>query len=215
MKRTVYLLFIYLSLIIPLSCAKESAPLPQPKPDISVSAYLDIETTGLKISENKITVIGIYLEKPDNTEFIQLVDAPPGRIPLPERISQAGVRTGQITTERLKEILKNVTTLYTYNGIRFDLPFIMKKLNLDINQYCKHIDLMNICHKKNLYGGLKKTEQALGISRESDIDGSDAIRLWNEYKNKGSQEALNTLLKYNKEDAVNLSHLRVALDKLP
>jgi hypothetical protein len=28
-------------------------------------------------------------------------------------------------------------------------------------------------------------------------------------------EALNTLLKYNKEDAVNLSHLRIALDKLP
>jgi tetratricopeptide (TPR) repeat protein len=155
----------------------------------SYSAYLDIETTGFSSSSADITVIGIYLEKSDGGELIQLVGS-------------------DISSARLNEIFKNVNLLYTYNGADFDLPFIQTKLGLDLTTYCKHIDLMKECHERGIYGGLKETERKLGINRAWDLDGRTAVALWYKYKYEGNKEALDTLLKYNKEDAVNLSQIK-------
>jgi len=55
-------------------------------------------------------------------------------------------------------------------------------------------------------GGLKKIECSLGIRRSEEtvgISGFEAVRLWNKYK-KGNDEALELLIKYNKEDVENL-----------
>ena len=46
----------------------------------------------------------------------------------------------------------------------------------------------------------------LGITRSADttgITGFDAVRLWHEYE-RGSADALELLLKYNRDDIVNL-----------
>ena len=158
------------------------------------NAYLDIETTGLDPSLCSLTVIGIYFERGNKTSFHQLVGE-------------------KITAERLKKVLKGVASLYTYNGARFDLPFIKLKLGVDIKRDCIHKDLMYLCWKRNLYGGLKKVEQTLGIKRKlKDIDGWVAVKLWHQYTKNDDDDALKTLLAYNKEDSVNLAKLRKRIE---
>ncbi|MEW6104575.1 MAG: ribonuclease H-like domain-containing protein, partial [bacterium] len=76
-------------------------------------AYLDIETTGLASEKGEITVIGICLEDSNHQRVIQLLE---------DNISSAEVL----------KIIKDVHTLYTYNGTRFDLPYIRTRLGIDL-----------------------------------------------------------------------------------
>ena len=156
-------------------------------------AYLDIETTGLSPLESELTVIGIYRENGNDSRVMQIVG---------EDISSASLITA----------IGNITKLYTYNGSRFDLPFIRAKLKVDLTESCPHEDLMYACWRKNLKGGLKSVERQLGIARElTGIDGWAAVQLWWNYVNDGDRDALATLLKYNEEDVLNLRVLRERL----
>jgi uncharacterized protein YprB with RNaseH-like and TPR domain len=158
-----------------------------------LDAYLDIETTGLSIMYSEITVIGIYLCDENNSEFIQLVGE-------------------AVTRDNLIKALEGVNTIYTYNGSRFDLPFIQAWLGIDLTDGYYHHDLMYDCWRHNLYGGFKVVELRLGIPRQlSDINGFEAVMLWLEYLDNGNEKALTTLLQYNKEDVVNLKALRERL----
>jgi uncharacterized protein YprB with RNaseH-like and TPR domain len=158
------------------------------------NAYLDIETTGLSPHYNELTVIGIYRQNSIDGEVIQLVG---------DEISASG----------LLRAMEGVTKFYTYNGSRFDLPFIKGKLNVDLKECCPHEDLMYACWKRNLKGGLKSVERQLGIERElTDIDGWMAVQLWYAYQNYGDKASLARLLKYNEEDIVNLKVLRERLE---
>ena len=158
------------------------------------NAYLDIETTGLSPLYNKLTVIGIYRENSIDSKVTQLVG---------DEISSSG----------LLRAMEDVSKFYTYNGSRFDLPFIKARLNVDLKECCPHEDLMYACWKRNLKGGLKSVERQLGIERElTDIDGWMAVRLWYAYKKNGDASALKKLLKYNKEDVVNLKVLKKRLE---
>lgn len=154
-------------------------------------AYLDIETTGLDFSQ-RITVIGIYLEADGEGRMVQLV----GDGILPDALHAA---------------LEGVEVIYTYNGSRFDLPFIRARLGTDLAAQFHCHDLMYDCWSQGLRGGLKKVEMRLGIDRDSaGISGFDAVRLWYRYQ-RGDKKALKILLDYNRDDCQNLKVLR---DKL-
>lgn len=156
----------------------------------STEAYLDIETTGLSFSLDEITVIGVYLCNGDNTRFIQLVGK-------------------DVTTGNILEALAGVDKIYTYNGSRFDLPFIHLRLGINLAELFRHHDLMYDCWRNNLYGGFKAVERQLGIERTlTEVSGYDAIRLWWRYIDGFDLDALNTLLEYNKEDVLNLRTLK-------
>ena len=150
-------------------------------------AYLDIETT----FDNSISVVGIHI---------------PGR----DMIQITGV---QVTDVNIAFALEGVSTVVTFNGASFDLPFIRRITGLDVKDMAEHRDLLHICRKRGLRGGLKRVEVLLGISRESGIaDGRMAPRLWQRWENDGDEEALRVLLQYNKEDCVNLEVLEEILD---
>ena len=156
---------------------------------MKVRAYLDIETTGFSRSYCDLTVVGIAVERAGVIEVARQVDA--------------------ISAKWILKALAGVDELYTYNGSRFDLPFIKAKLNLDLKAHFKHTDLMYTCWKQDLKGGLKAVEKKLGIKRQlPDMDGFMAVKLWWRYKNSHNRQALATLLKYNEEDVVNLDTLR-------
>jgi uncharacterized protein YprB with RNaseH-like and TPR domain len=158
-----------------------------------VEAYLDIETTGLSPWGSEITVIGFYICSGLETKSVQLVGM-------------------DITRADVLNVLDGVDTIYTYNGRRFDLPFIHHHLGVNLEEMYEHCDLMFQCWKNNLRGGLKGVERQLGIQRENtEVDGREAIRLWNRYLFSGDMEALDTLLKYNMEDVVNLKTLKEKL----
>lgn len=157
-------------------------------------AYLDIETTGLSRFYDYITVIGIYRCDGTNNQLVQLVGE-------------------EVTGDNLFKALENVSAIYTYNGSRFDLPFIYASLGIDLTDYYLHHDLMYDCWRNNLYGGFKAVEQQLGVPRQlKGIGGLEAVWLWWKYQNNGDQNALTLLLQYNKDDVVNLKTLRERLD---
>ncbi len=155
-----------------------------------LEAYLDIETTGLSPSGSEITVIGICLNDGDCQRFVQLVGE-------------------EVTPDGLIEALSGVEVVYTYNGSRFDLPFIKASIGVDLARRFRHRDLMHDCWRNNLYGGFKAVEARLGIARQlKGVDGFEAVRLWWRYRIRGDRQALATLLFYNKEDVLNLMALR-------
>ena len=158
-----------------------------------IDAYLDIETTGLFLSCDAITVIGIYLCSSGNSRLIQLVGT-------------------EATGDNLLQALEGVSTIFTYNGSRFDLPFIHASLGVDLTDLCQHHDLMYDCWRNNLYGGFKAVEVCLGIPRQlKGIGGFEAVMLWWRYQNHGDRHALALLLEYNREDVINLKALREKL----
>ena len=153
-------------------------------------AYLDIETTGLSRNYADLTVIGIALEKSRKCQVVQLIES-------------------NLFEEKLLDCLEGVDEIYTYNGSRFDLPFIKAKLGVDLKACFRHTDLMYDCWRNKLKGGLKVVERLLGIKRQlTDVDGYVAVQLWFDYVNNNNKQALRTLLEYNEEDVVNLRILR-------
>jgi len=158
-----------------------------------VEAYLDIETTGLSPWDSEITVVGIHLCNRDDTKFIQLVGE-------------------DISAQSILEALGGIEVIYTYNGSRFDLPFIYIKLGVNLDKSFKHHDLMYDCWRCNLFGGFKAVERQLGIERRlKEVNGYEAVRLWWSYMDSFDLDALNTLLEYNKEDVLNLKKLKELL----
>jgi uncharacterized protein YprB with RNaseH-like and TPR domain len=153
-------------------------------------AYIDIETTGLSRHYCDLTVIGIALEKGRKCQVIQLLE-------------------GDLYEAKLLKALRGVDEIYSYNGSRFDLPFIETNLGIDLRGHFEHTDLMYDCWRQNLKGGLKVVEQKLGIDRKlKGVDGYMAVQLWYDYLNNNNEQALQTLLAYNEEDVVNLRVLR-------
>ncbi len=160
----------------------------------SADAYLDIETTGLSSFYDYITVIGVLRCDGGNSELIQLVG-------------------DEVTRGNLITALRGVKIIHTYNGTRFDLPFISNSLGIDLSTEYDHHDLMYDCWRCNLYGGLKVVERRLSIPRQLvGIGGYEAVRLWWSYLKGGNKNALALLLQYNMEDVANLKVLRERLN---
>jgi len=162
---------------------------------LPVDAYLDIETTGLCSFYDEITVIGICLANDFENRLVQLVG-------------------GDVTRTNLLRNLRCVDTIYTYNGSRFDLPFINIRLGVNLGEHFHHRDLMHDCWRNNLYGGFKAVERQLNIPRRlRGIGGAEAVTLWWRYQIGHDRRALDLLLEYNKEDVVNLMTLREKLER--
>jgi uncharacterized protein YprB with RNaseH-like and TPR domain len=157
-------------------------------------AYLDIETTGLCSFYDEITVLGVCLANDSGNRLVQLVG-------------------GDVTRTNLLRTLRCVDTIYTYNGSRFDLPFINSRLMVNLRDHFHHRDLMHDCWRNNLYGGFKEVERKLGIPRRlRGIGGAEAVILWWRYQFHRDKKALDLLLEYNKEDVINLITLKKKLE---
>lgn len=154
-----------------------------------MKAYLDIETA----FDGAISVAGLYAQ---DRGMIQLVG-------------------GMVTDVSVWQALEGVETICTYNGTRFDLPVIRRRLGLDLAAEFRTHDLMYDCWRHGLYGGLKRVEEQIGIFRRSKgIDGRDAMRFWSLYENGGDEKALEILLAYNRDDVLNLPVLEARLSGL-
>ncbi len=118
--------------------------------------------------------------------------------------------------EELPARLKNFSVVVTFNGSNFDLKFL--KLAFPSLQLPPiHIDLRWLTRRLGFSGGLKSIERELGFARDestAEVDGFEATVLWARHL-RGEQEALGTLLAYNREDVVNLKGImEVAYDRL-
>ncbi|WP_440990119.1 ribonuclease H-like domain-containing protein [Haloarchaeobius baliensis] len=147
------------------------------------TCFFDIETTGLSQDRDDVTTVSFH-QAGETTTL---------------------VRGDNLTAGALHEQFDDAALVATFNGARFDVPFLETSFDVDID--VPHVDLMYPCKRLGLSGGLKTIEQDVGIGRdEPDITGRDAVRLWHEYE-RGSDEALDTLVRYNRDDARNLQTL--------
>lgn len=146
-------------------------------------AYLDIETTGLE-GHDQVTIIGVY----------------DGR--------DVRIYTKGEDLQEFADDIRQYGLLVTFFGNCFDLPFLRRRFpRLHFDQL--HVDLCPALRRLGYKGGLKKIERQLGIERSPEtegLDGWDAVRLWREWE-WGSEEALELLKAYNREDIVNLERL--------
>jgi uncharacterized protein YprB with RNaseH-like and TPR domain len=148
---------------------------------------LDIETSGLQpYSGGYVTVVGLY-NGYDYKCFLH------GR---------------DLTTENLNKELRNYKCLITFYGAAFDIPFLQRTFR-GIEFPMPHFDLCFAARRLGIKGGLKKLEQDFGIQRDESVqglDGYDAVKLW-EHARAGSSAAMDRLIRYNKEDTVNLMQI--------
>lgn len=146
--------------------------------------FLDIETTGLSKEFNDVTVIGIY-DGQTSKLFVK------------------GKNLHEFPAE-----LSKYSTIITYNGKCFDVPFLKAKYpELNFDKF--HIDLRYVLKELGYTGGLKHIEREMGLSRDAelkDVDGFEAVRLWHKFQ-RGDEDALRLLLKYNQADIENLKFL--------
>jgi uncharacterized protein YprB with RNaseH-like and TPR domain len=156
------------------------------------ACFLDIETTGLSPVYDDVTTVCVH--------------------------SLGGTESYVVgvNLHELKHDLEGFRYIVSFNGSRFDLPFLARRLGVVFHQL--HLDVMYPLRCLGFRGGLKSIERRLGISRETEgVTGYDAVRLWRAYENDrrievagvevGGDDALQMLLNYNREDAVNLERL--------
>lgn len=161
-------------------------------PDFAESAgYLDIETDG-GMEGDSITLVGLHAF---------------GRF----EVFVKGENLGSFA-----DAVERCSILVTYFGTGFDLPMLRKAFpQLPFDQL--HIDLCPTLRRLGHRGGLKRVEEQVGITRSPEtvgLSGYDAILLWRRFL-RGSDEALERLVAYNREDCVNLERLMTyAYDRL-
>jgi uncharacterized protein len=148
------------------------------------TAYLDIETTGLE-ADCTISTIAVY----DGSTMATYVNGK--------------------NLNAFVDDIRGYKLLVTYNGKCFDVPVIERVLGCRLDQ--AHIDLRYVLAGLGFKGGLKRCEVQLGMARGDleDIDGLFAVVLWKAFLRNGDERALETLLAYNLQDAINLEALMV------
>lgn len=144
------------------------------------TVFVDIETTGLSLYYDAITLIGCAREDDYACHVMGTSD---------DRDNAA------------VELIASAKCVVTFNGTLFDLKFLAKYIpGLCLPE--AHVDLRYLVRRASLAGGQKEVEKALGVERPGgveDIDGAQAVLLWYEYIS-GNVEAGKSLARYNHAD---------------
>ncbi|MFW6018734.1 MAG: ribonuclease H-like domain-containing protein [Halapricum sp.] len=148
------------------------------------ACFFDIETTGLDQYRNEVTTVSA--RRAGETTTL--------------------VRGRDLHGDALRDLFADADLLVTFNGKRFDVPFLEANFDVSLSEK-PHLDLLYPCRRLDLTGGLKVIEREIGIDRDrSDITGKEAVELWYQYE-RGDESALETLVSYNREDVENLAPL--------
>ena len=145
------------------------------------TAFLDIETTGLSPYAGIVTVVTVH---------------------------GGGATRTFVAGEDLEELpahLQRFPLLVTFNGSRFDVPFLAVTFPQLVVPPI-HIDLRFLLYRIGLAGGLKRIEATVGLGDRTGVEGVDglqAVRLWQEHR-RGTPGALERLVRYNRADTTNL-----------
>lgn len=146
--------------------------------------FLDIETTGLSIFYDVVTLVGWSIGK----EYDIYIN-------------------GQ-DDEKFRKALKSAKIIVTFNGTMFDLKFLHKHFS-DLDMPPVHIDLRFLAKRVGLSGGQKKIEEIIGYKRAKEVKGmlgEAAPILWHQYR-RGDLSALKRLITYNHEDVEGMKNI--------
>lgn len=149
--------------------------------------FLDIETTGLSVYYDIITLVGWSFG------------------------SAYGVYINGDDESILSNILNKAKLVVTFNGTLFDLKFIKNNFpSISLPHY--HIDLRFFAKRVGMTGGQKAIEKQIGFKRDINIEdvlGETAPILWHKYR-RGDIDSLKKLIEYNHAD---VEGMKAILDK--
>jgi uncharacterized protein YprB with RNaseH-like and TPR domain/prefoldin subunit 5 len=107
--------------------------------------------------------------------------------------------------------IKGSSTLITYNGRKFDIPYIKQRLSLHSKEFSfnnHHFDILHFVYRT--LGGslpnyrLETVERYFGIQRGLDISGLLVPHFYETYLKTRNVGPLIAILKHNKQDLINL-----------
>ena len=164
--------------------------------------FLDIETTGLSAEQNAIYLIGCVYCQSDGWNLIQWMDV-----------------SGREEKEILSSFLlfaSGYRYLVHYNGERFDLPFLNKRLQAhslrDLTDQVQSLDLYKAVVPYRRLLGLpdykqQTMEALLDTGRTEAETGADLVRVYRKYIVDPEPALLERLLAHNEADVTGLLSL--------
>lgn len=174
------------------------------------SVFLDIETTGLKRERDRVYLTGLLFKK-DKEWLLKLIFA------------ESPSEEADLLKE-LDKMLSGDCSLITFNGNRFDLPFLIKRYemhgitppsclsgeNSDIYKMVKdYRGSFGLSHMNQ-----KSIEKMLGVKRDDRYDGGELIKVYWEYVNSKDPGLLDLLLAHNREDVLGMTEILPVLSYL-
>jgi uncharacterized protein YprB with RNaseH-like and TPR domain len=161
--------------------------------------FFDIETTGLSKKYSHIYMIGtgkIYNNSYKTTQFFA------------ESVSEERLIINAFLND-----LPEYSRLITYNGDRFDIPFVCEKNDQFDNRlksgYISSLDIYKSIKPLKHFLKLpamkqKNIETFLGIKREDKYDGGKLIKVYEDYQKRPSDEDEYLLMIHNREDVYGM-----------
>jgi uncharacterized protein YprB with RNaseH-like and TPR domain len=171
----------------------------------------DIETTGLSASRCKIILGGLL------TPCV-------GGVRVRQFFAEGGHEEGDLLA-LYADALAETDVLFSYNGDRFDVPFVNERLarrrRSPAFEEILNIDMYRVIRRHSALGDTlpnlkqKTVEQYLGLGREREdlISGADSVRLYYEYAATKAPRLLQYILLHNSDDLLQLARILRVFDK--
>lgn len=173
--------------------------------------FFDIETTGLSPDRCKLILAGLAYYEGDMLIAKQIFADDPSEEP-------------EVITSVLNE-LKNFDMVVTYNGKRFDMPFLLKRAHrnkIHMNETLPYnLDLYPAVRSfsplRSMLPDLKQktVESFVGLweTRTDEISGAESVELYYYYAGTRDEKIRDVILLHNRDDIMQLSKLLKVLDK--
>lgn len=175
------------------------------------TGVLDIETTGLDPYRNKFILGGVYDVQ---TRRIHQI--------LAESQSEEALALGEYM-----DVMAELDVLITYNGNRFDIPFLDTRLRRHPEtaslscSYLYDLDLYPVLRKYSPLPSLlpnmrqKTVENYMGLweTRSDEISGAESVELYHLYERTADPDAEAKILLHNNDDVRQLTRLTKAITK--
>lgn len=173
--------------------------------------FFDIETTGLSPEKCKLILAGLAYYDGDNIIARQFFAEDPSEEP-------------QVISAIIDE-LKGFDIVVTYNGQRFDIPFLLKraeKNRIHLNETLPYnLDLYPAVRSfsplRSMLPDLKQktVENFVGLweTRTDAISGAQSVELYYYYAGTKDEKIRDVILLHNRDDILQLSKLLRVLDR--
>jgi uncharacterized protein YprB with RNaseH-like and TPR domain len=172
----------------------------------------DIETTGLSAERSKIVLGGLLTPCAGGVRVRQFFSG--------------GAHEEAELLSLYADAIADTDVLFSYNGDRFDVPFMNGRLARRHRPAafgdCLNMDMYRVVRGHSPLGGIlpnlkqKTVEEYLDLQREREdiISGADSVRLYYEYTATKSPELLRRILLHNSDDLRQLARILRLFGKL-